>query len=273
MRGRRQATSFFLTERSPLSKLRGYTALVVICLVLFLEDPIQRLVIAPWARLFPSRRIAVFGRWQRFQARFILRVLSAVGGVRLPEVPKLPGKAGTLILMNHQSILDIPILVASVTDGYPLIVARKRYFRWIPLISHMLRLYQYPMVDPTANADGLKEMIDGIRDAARDAEVPFGIFPEGTRTKDGEIARFRSTGLKAILSQRPWTVYAIVVDGFWERAKFKHFVAGMDAVDGRAEVLGPFEWRDPEAHPGSFIRDIRAQMVERLARMRAASAA
>lgn len=253
-----------------MSKLRGYLALTLVCLALLLADPVQRLVIAPWVRLVPSRRIAVLGRWQRFLAQVVLRPVARIGGAGIPALPAVPGRADTLVLMNHQSLLDIPLVVASIDNAYPRIVTRRRYLRWIPLISHMVRLYQYPVVDPAANTGTLRRMLDSIREAARTTDVPLVIFPEGHRTRDGQIGRFRTTGLKLILEQRQWSVYVLIADGFWERAKLKHFLRGMGSIRGRVELLGPFEWkRDGEA-PDAFIRELRGRMIDRLAEMRAA---
>jgi len=68
-------------------------------------------------------------------------------------------------------------------------------------------------------------------------------------------------------------VYIIVADGFWQRAKLKHFLAGMRAIDGRIEMIGPFAWSDAGADPEPFIQEMRAHMVDKLAEMRAAVAA
>ena len=254
-------------------KLRGYFALIAACLALLLLDPIQRFFVAPYVRLRPARRIPVLGRWQRLLAWVMLRSVSVLGGARIPELPKVPGRADTLVLMNHQSLMDIPLVVASIPDAYPRIVTRKRYLRWIPLISHMVRLYQYPVVDPAANARTGKRMLRSIADAARTTDVPLAIFPEGTRTRDGEIGRFKTTGLKLILEQRAWTVYVIVADGFWQRAKLKHFLGGMADIRGQIEMIGPFAWEGPGTDPEAFIHEIRTRMVDKLAQMRAASAA
>lgn len=256
-----------------MSKLRGYLALTIVCLALLVLDPIQRLFVAPYVRLFPSRRIAVLGRWQHFLAQVVLRPVAVVGGAGIPRLPQVPADGGpTLVLMNHQSLLDIPLVVASLADAYPRIVTRKRYLRWIPLISHMVRLYQYPVVDPSANRGTGRRMLRSIVDAARDTDVPLAIFPEGTRTKNGEIGRFKTTGLKLILEQRAWTVYVLVADGFWERAKFKHFLGGMGDIRGRVEMMGPFTWEDPSADPEPFMQELRGIMVDKLAEMRAAPA-
>jgi 1-acyl-sn-glycerol-3-phosphate acyltransferase len=252
-----------------LTKIRGYLALITLLLALLASDPIQRLIIAPRARLFPSSRKRILTRWQDAMARLCMGMLSFVGGARFPALPSIPGRRGTLVLMNHQSVMDIPLVVASVNGAYPIIVTRKRYFRWIPLISHMLRLYQYPMVDPTANRQDARKMLADLGAAARDADVPLAIFPEGTRTKDGQIGRFKTRGLKEILAQGPWTVHVLVSDGYWERAKLKHFIAGMGRIRGRMEYLGTFEWTDPHADPDDFLHGIRERMVDCLADMRA----
>lgn len=253
-----------------MSKLRGYLALTIVCLALLMADPVQRLLISPWVRLFPSRRIAVLGRWERFLAHVVLRPVSVIGGARIPELPTVPVSGDTLILMNHQSLLDIPLVVASVKDAYPRILTRKRYMRWIPLISHMTRLYQYPAVDPSAKAGSARRMFDEIREAACSSDVPLAIFPEGTRTRNGEIGRFKTTGLGIILEQRPWTVYILVADGFWQRAKMKDFLGGMGDIRGRVELMGPFAWPGAGTDPAPFIAEMREHMVRRLAEMRAA---
>lgn len=256
-----------------MTKLRGYLALTVMCLTLLLLDPVQRLVVAPWVRLFPSRRIPVLTRWQRFLAHLMLGSVRRVGGAHIQEVPQIPGREGVLLLMNHQSLLDIPLVVASFSGSYGRILTRKRYLRWIPLISHMVRLYQYPVVDPRANSAETKKMLAAVRDAARTSDVPLAIFPEGTRTRDGELGRFRSTGLKLVLRQRPWTVYVMVADGFWQRARFKDFLGGMGGIDGRVELAGPFEWSDPDADSEPFIEQMHRLMSGTLARMRGAEVA
>jgi 1-acyl-sn-glycerol-3-phosphate acyltransferase len=258
---------------APRLKIRGYVALTVICLGLLLADVVQRLVIQPAIWLAPSRRVAILARWERLMAWWVLTNLSFLGGARVPELPAIPGGPGVLILMNHQSVVDIPLVVASLRGSYPRIVTRKRYERWIPLISHMVRLYQYPVVDPRAKGADMRRSLATIRDAARTSDVPLAIFPEGTRTRDGEIGRFRTTGLKLILRQRSWDVYVMVADGFWQRAKVKDFVGGMAAIEGKVALRGPFRWDQEEGDPDGFIQEMRTVMEEELNGLRQATTA
>ncbi|MFQ5537331.1 MAG: lysophospholipid acyltransferase family protein [Gemmatimonadota bacterium] len=249
-------------------KIRGHVALVIIFLGLLVADVVQRLIIVPMLWLRPHRRIAIMTRWQRLLAWWVLASASRIGGAHIPPLPCIPGAPGTLILMNHQSVLDIPLMVASVRDAYPRIVTRKRYLRWIPLISHMVRLYQYPVVNLRANARESRAMLKNIREAARTSPVPLGIFPEGTRTRDGEIGPFKTTGLRIILRQRPWQVYLLVADGFWQRAKLKHFLAGMADIRGSIRLEGPFPWDPGEGDPEEFIAEMRERMIRSLHRLR-----
>jgi 1-acyl-sn-glycerol-3-phosphate acyltransferase len=262
-----------MLARRSLKLLRGYLALTLVCVGMLFADLVQRLVIAPWVWLRPASRIRILGVWIRAMAWLTTRPFEIVGGASISSPPKVPCDPGVLILMNHQSLFDIPLVIKALECGYPRIVTRDRYRRWIPLISHMIRLYQYPIVDPSANRADAKKQLQELRSAARESRVPIAIFPEGTRTPSGEIGRFKTTGLGLILRTRPWTVYVLVSDGFWRVAKFKDFIRGLDGIRGRVELLGRFEWPDPEVDPKPFIRMLRTKMAARLAEMRETEAA
>jgi 1-acyl-sn-glycerol-3-phosphate acyltransferase len=132
----------------------------------------------------------------------------------------------------------------------------------------MVRLYQYPLVDPTANSDEVRRSLDSLSAAAAETDVPLAVFPGGTRTRDGEIGRFKKGGLSRILGARPWTVYVFVADGFWKAAKFKDFVRGLAHVQGKMEHVATLEWTDPSEDPTDFVDEVRNMMKQRLSAMR-----
>lgn len=250
-------------------KLRGYLALFLICSTFPILDLYQRTLLALRLRLRPRRRVAILGPWIQFMASYVMGMVRRVGGASLPEPERIvPCRPGVLIVMNHQSLLDIPLVVKTVDGGYPRIVTRARYHRFIPLISHMVRLYQYPVVDPSANRRQLLASLAELEREAKESRVPIAIFPEGTRTRDGEIGRFKKRGLDRILSARDWTVHVFVADGFWETAKLEDFMKGMAGLDGRMAYLGTVEWNDPEADAEPFIEDLRQMMVRGLRELR-----
>ncbi len=248
--------------------------LACVSMLLATGDVVQRLVIAPWVKLRPSSRIPVLGGWIKIMAWLTTRPVAFLGGCTVPRPPRIvPTGPGVLVVMNHQSLFDIPLMVQAIAGGYPRIVTRQRYSRRIPLISHMIRLYQYPVVDPSAKPEVIRQALIDMAEEARVSEVPIGVFPEGTRTKDGEIGRFKRGALSHILATRPWTVHVIVVDGFWKAAKLKDFLRNLHAVRGKVEHAGALEWTDPAANPDEFIERIRAMMLDRLTSMRRGGAA
>lgn len=250
--------------------VRGWLAATFASLSLVLCDPVQRFVIAPWVKLAPSRRIPVLGGWINIMAWLVTRPVAVLGGFAIPKPPRIvPGGPGVLLVMNHQSLFDIPLVIQTVAGGSPRIVTRKRYSRRIPLISHMIRLYQYPVVDPTANGQDLRRSLDELEVQARESDVPLAVFPEGTRTRNGEIGRFKKGALARILSARPWTVHVFVADGFWKTAKYKDFVRGTERIKGRMEHVATLEWTDPEVDSASFVAELHRLMSEHLHTMRA----
>ena len=255
---------------SPHLRFRGYAALSLTALLFLVCDLLQRAVVYPAARMLSKYRPAILGRWHRLQCRMLFMILKVVGGADIPRPGRVPGGPGVLILMNHQSLLDIPMVIASVDSVFPRIVTRQRYARWIPVISHTIRALEYPVVNPGAGAGTLRRHLGQLAQVARTSDAPLVLFPEGTRTKNGKIGRFQTAGLERILRARDWKVYVFVSDGYWRHAKLAQFLGGMQKIKGHLSVLGPFEWNDPEADPEDFIARMRGLMVDELARVRGA---
>jgi 1-acyl-sn-glycerol-3-phosphate acyltransferase len=251
-----------------LAGLRSALSVAAIVVWLMLGGLYQRIVVYPPALLWPRRRPAFTSPYFRGMSRVILALLRA-GGARMTRTGTVPTDAPVLILMNHQSLLDILVAgLMSVPYG-PAYVTRKRYEYGAPSISPNLRLLGCPIVDPEDRKQALRVM----REAARRLEHGLVIFPEGHRTRDGEIGEWKTAGVVSVLRERRLPVYLIVTDGFWSARRFVDFVFGVDQIRGQTVVMGPFE---PPAHRDAlpaFVDSLRERMVERLARLRRDDAA
>jgi 1-acyl-sn-glycerol-3-phosphate acyltransferase len=254
-----------------LSVVRGARSLLAVLLVVLyflLMSPVLRLVIVPGAWLFPRDRFLLVGAFMKWMSTGILALLR-LGGGRFRRVGTLPTASTILVVANHQSVLDICQVTLLARPRVPAFVARRRYSRFVPLVSQCIRLLGSPIVDPKRDPQGA---VEEIRRGAR--ELPHGlvIFPEGHRSRDGAIRPFRTAGLETILRERRPPVYLVLNEGGWRGRRLADLLFQVHLIDAWSEVAGPFEPPAGDAELPEFIDGLRRELVDRLARMRASGA-
>ena len=246
-------------------KLRGFLTVATAGVFLVLADLVQRLVIVPLVWVAPARKERVLAGWQRWIAGTLIGMTRVVGGAKFEPIPTIPSAPGVLVLMNHQSLLDIPIVVRSLSHGYPRIVTRKRYARGVPVVSRMLGLYDYPVVDPTGPMKGQLKM---LRSVALDPRVPIVVYPEGTRSRDGALLPFRRGAVDTLLRHRQWEVYLLISDGTLPCGRLRDMLGGVDTVHCRVSVTGPFATPSDPHEIASWLEEMEGRMRHSLAGLR-----
>jgi 1-acyl-sn-glycerol-3-phosphate acyltransferase len=244
---------------------RGYLTLAVIGGFVLAAELATRTVLMPAILVFRRSRRWLVTAWMRGLAGFLLAVLRRLGGVRIAGEPRIPGREGVLVVANHQSILDIPLVVRALPDSHPRIVTRRRYARGIPLVSTMLAVTDSPLVDPQLPG---ASQVEALERMARTCRHPLVIFPEGHRSRDGALRPFRRGGLGAILRARTWTVHLLVVDGFWRAGKFSELARALSGLRGRVAAVGPIAWPGPDGDVDAFVSELEQRMAEELSRLR-----
>lgn len=129
-----------------------------------------------------------------------------------------PGK-GYVIVSNHQSMFDIALIGGLLFTNFPKYVAKKELGRWIPSISLNLRWGGNALIDRSDRRQALRA-IGHMAGGAQERNVSVVIFPEGTRSRTGELGEFKEAGARHLLkaaSELP--VITAVVDGSWRLHK------------------------------------------------------
>lgn len=247
-------------------KLRGFLTVATTGAFLAVSDMVQRFVIAPLVWVAPARKDWVLAGWQRWLAGTLITLIRIVGGARFEPLPAIPSAPGVLVLMNHQSLLDIPIVVRSLEHGYPRIVTRKRYAHGVPVVSKMIELYDYPVVDPRA---GMKGQLKMLRSVARDPRVPIVVYPEGTRSRDGALLPFRRGAVDTLLRHRRWRVYLLTSDGTLPCGRLRDMLDGVEGVHCRVSVSGPFDTPSDPHEIAPWLEEMEGRMRNSLAELRA----
>ena len=254
--------------RATVAALRSGLAVLVLMAWMILGGLYQRLVVYPLVFIRPRWRSALTSRYFRGMSHGILFCMR-MGGATVRRSGTVTTSSPVLVLMNHQSLLDIPTAGLMSSPFVPWFVTRKRYHYGVPAVSPCLRLMGCPVIDPRDRRGSLRTM----KDAARALEHGMLIFAEGHRTRDGEVQPFQSAGVIAVLRERHMPVCLIVTDGFWSARRLVDFVLGVGKIRGETEVLGLFEPpADPDALP-AFVDGLRETMVAHLATMRRRRAA
>lgn len=231
----------------------------------------QRLLIWPAIHLAPRRRLPIVGAWLRRQARATLALARAIANVRVSVRGAVPPES-CIVVMNHQSVLDIPVAFTIVPGPCPVIPTRDRYRRGIPGISPIMRMADYPFVSQRQgiSREELAALMESADRVAR-GEISLIIFPEGHRTKDGGIGRFMRNGLRIILTRAKRPVYCIVADGMVQARTTADALLHFADTNVRAEILGPFQPPDDES-VDEFIESLRTRMIATLEQLRSSSA-
>lgn len=94
-----------------------------------------------------------------------------------------PGPGPFVIVSNHQSLLDIPALLATLPFNYRM-VAKKELFR-IPIFGWGIKLAGYIEVDREDTRRAIRGMSDADRNLCEGRSIL--VFPEGTRSRDGRL--------------------------------------------------------------------------------------
>ncbi|MDX1447856.1 MAG: lysophospholipid acyltransferase family protein [Acidimicrobiia bacterium] len=146
-----------------------------------------------------------------------LTALFRICGTRLEleRPPSIEPHTGYAIISNHQSLFDIAIIGGRLFTNFPKYVAKKELGRGIPSISLNLQKGGNGLID----REDRRQALAAIRDMAATAQernVSVVIFPEGTRSRDGELGEFKRAGSVMLLrSADSLPVVPMAIDGAW----------------------------------------------------------
>lgn len=129
-----------------------------------------------------------------------------------------PGAGGLLVVANHQSHWDPPILGISFRTRNMASIAREGLFKVPGLRQLLFGLGSIPIKEDEGDAAAIRTAI---------AELKKGrltlIFPEGTRTPDGRIKEFKR-GAWVLLSRAKVDVMPAAIEGAFDSwPRWNHF--------------------------------------------------
>lgn len=249
-----------------LRALRSAFAVVLVLAYLVLFGPVLLyLWLLPASLVRPAHERRYLSRYMKIMAGGLLYLLR-FGGARFERRGAIDTSRPVLIVMNHQSLIDILSATMMSAPHVPAFVTRSRYARFIPAVSPCVRMLGGPVVDPKRDPRGA---LAAVREAAPRQKYGLILFPEGHRSRDGALQPFKTAGAQATLEAHPMPVQIVVTDGGWKARRMVDFVFNVHQLRVRTDALETVEPPARAEDVPAFMQGLRARMEEHLARLRA----
>jgi len=150
-----------------------------------------------WRRLIRARnQDAGLDRDYQVWSRYVLEVFQIDLAISGRENIPGPGSRKLVIMSNHQSQLDIPCLVVTMNRRIGFVA--KRELSRVPVLNYFMHQLGCVIID-RSDGRGAQQVLEK---AAREMGAnPLVVFPEGTRSKDGQLLPIKQGGCRlAILA-------------------------------------------------------------------------
>lgn len=134
-----------------------------------------------------------------------------------------PAAGGALVLSNHQSMFD-PVLVGATLERRLNYMARETLFAFAPFRWLIQSLDAIPIDREGLGLSGLKETLRRVKRG----EMVL-IFPEGTRSPDGEVAALKP-GFSALARRAKVPLLPIGIDGAYQAWPRDHAFPGLSTI-------------------------------------------
>lgn len=161
-----------------------------------------------------------------------------------------------VVMSNHQSLYDIPVLFQALRPRRLRMVAKSELFR-VPIWSGAMRAAGFVEVD-RGNRIAAMRSLERAREAIRTG-TSIWIAPEGTRSETGELGSFKKGGFH--LAQGAGArILPVAVTGTSKILPAKGARVS-DGVDVRVVVASPV---DPKDYSDPHFKDVIAVVRERI---------
>lgn len=149
--------------------------------------------------------------WAKFQRYFLRYKIEIIGA---------PDKNANMVILNHQSIIDI-VVMEEIHKANLSWIAKKEIAK-IPIIGKIITLPKMIAID-RSNPRDLVRVLHEVKDRIENNRV-IAMFPEGTRRKGDKLLKFQ-TGAKVITEKLALKVQPIVLLGTREILDSHNFCA------------------------------------------------
>jgi len=198
-----------------------------------------------------------FLHWAKYCLKALRINLSVAGQYNLAKVD---WSRPVIVIANHNSYADIPVILTSVQR--PLGFLAKVELSRIPILSYWMKKIGCVFIKRQATGVGQK-FKDKISEISEERALNIVIFPEGTRSKTGEMGAWKS-GAFRMAAELKATILPIAIKG--TAAAFEKRKSSKTVQEASSQIFEPFDVAQWEKENGKEIefKDLMARLREKL---------
>jgi 1-acyl-sn-glycerol-3-phosphate acyltransferase len=195
----------------------------------------------------------------------LMRLARVYGGLRVeldPRLVSLPPNP-CLICSNHQSMADIAILLAAFKSHDIRFVAKHELTRGFPAVSEVLRIQRHALINRTGGYRATARALARLGRRARNGSSPV-VFPEGTRSRAGDVRQFHTGGIRTILEVTQLPIVGVAIDGGYRFASMQTLIRGLRGITYRVGYVGVFDPGTSKQSIQSAVEQVRSAVVKQI---------
>ncbi len=148
---------------------------------------------------------------------FLINILRITGNkVSFRFKSKIPENVPIIFVCNHQSVYDIPPLIYFLQKYNPKFVGKKELDNGTPSIAINLKNNGSVLIDRDNPKEAISKLSEFGKYLSKNNYSGL-IFPEGTRSRNGQLKPFKTTGLKTLMKNMPnGYIVPITINNSWK---------------------------------------------------------
>ena len=169
-----------------------------------------------------------------------------------------------VLISNHQSLLDIPVFMKFLTDRDIRFIAKDALGRHVPLVSEMLRAQEHCLIPRKAKPmEAMRYISDFGKRVVERKQIPI-LFPEGSRTRDGNVGKFFSAGFRQLTESTQLPVVVCALDGGWKLRDLNKLINNLKCGCYRVKILKIYDAPKTKEDCNMILEESRDLMQQQI---------
>ncbi len=168
-----------------------------------------------------------------------------------------------VVISNHQSLFDI-VVYLKYFGGLKTRFVAKDSLGKVPMVGKMLKTQGHCMIPRHGSPSVAMKSIDKFaKRVLEKKQIPV-IFPEGTRSRDGNLGQFYAAGFRRLVEGTKLPVAVCALDGGWKISNLNSVITNLHRGSYRVKVLKIYPFPETKEEEKRILEESRVLIENQL---------